>query len=432
MIAQMWMVEIWPHLPSPSSRVLQKRMPGGYLSMLKKVVLFAKYNWYETNKYNIQKLAQAMQRNGIDVKVMDYDTFSVQGSLKELIDFGTELTVSFNSTKPMREGYYWWDSVRIPHLFILVDPPFFYTPYMTNSEYLLLSCVDRNDCNALESSGFKKTFFWPHAVDRDLSPDLSYERIFDVVFIGTCHDYKGVLNFCRSHLPKVINEVLDDAVDIVYSQETVPMDKALMTAWKAAESRLQKNDHTYFPKLYYYLDRIIRGQDRIELIRSITHVPVHVFGKLASKDIDPHGQQGWSEYFASQPNVTVHPPLSFADTMDVMKRSKIVLNSMPFFRDGSHERVFMSLACGALPVNSESQFLREEFIDGKEILFYQASQRGKINQLIEESLSNDAKREEGVRLGRDKVMQRHTWDQRVAQLQTSVPPIIDIIHSTKI
>ena len=166
--------------------------------------------------------------------------------------------------------------------------------------------------------------------------------------------------------------------------------------------------------LYNYLDHYTRGKDRVELIRAIKKCKSSCFWGLAANHAV--GFLEWKPYLAPQTNVTVHPPVMFKEGLEILKRSKIILNSTPYFRDGSHERVFYGLASGCVAFTGESRYLHEQFDDGQGILFYQSMNRGDVNTRIDELLAHEKTREEMAAEGQQIVMQKHTWDQRVEDL----------------
>lgn len=182
--------------------------------------------------------------------------------------------------------------------------------------------------------------------------------------------------------------------------------------------------------MYYYLDNYTRGKDRVELIRSIKDARVHVFGETSQDNAV--GILGWKQYLAGQKNVTINPSIPFGAAMHVMRKSKIILNSMPFFKNGTHERVLAGLACGAVPVTTENLFFREIFKDGEDILFYQMDKREDVNAKINQLLADESKREAMARRGAEKVKAGHTWDIRVEQLLTELPAIFDRIRAKTI
>lgn len=393
--------------------------------MLSKICLLTNYNLYESKRHFTKKLAEALNRQNIETKIVDANEGPINAEIISSIqNFAPDLTCSFNSMMPLAENRYLWDLIQIPHLSILVDPSI-YSVSLAASPYSIMSCVDRHDKIALEEYEFDRSFFWPHAVERELGNE-SYrqEKDLDVVFLGSCYDYESLRASWRILNPESINKVLDDAIDIVFANNQISLAEALVTAWNNSGNPYEGVD---FTTLFYYLDMYTRGKDRVELIRSIKNVPVHIFGELSQDNAV--GVLGWPQYLANQPNITIHPSVPFSQSFDILKRSKISLNSMPFFRDGTHERIFTALCCGAVPLTSESMFLRETFKDGKHLYYYQSNHWNEVSAKIDEILSNDKKREEIAQEGKKIVMRDHTWDIRVTQLKEAINPIIKKIIS---
>lgn len=393
--------------------------------MLHKVCLLTNYNLYESKRYFTQKLAEALQRQQIETKIIDARE-SILGAdeINSIQKFAPNITASFNSLDPIGENRFLWDFLEIPHISFLVDPVF-YSPYLVNSPYSIITCVDRSDLAAVRSNEFHNAFFWPHAVEKELSAKKDTKRTYDVVFLGSCYDYESLRVSWKQRNPVELNKVLDDAIDIVFSHERESLAHALTQAWNASGLDPKGVD---FMTLYYYLDNYTRGKDRVELIRSIKDAHVHIFGELSPDNAV--GILGWKQYMSSQPNVTVHKSVPFAEGLEIMKQSKIVLNSMPFFRDGTHERIFCALACGCLVITSESIYLRELFRDGDGVVFYRSQHRPDVNGFINEMLKHEIKLQQAAERGRDIVMKHHTWDVRVQNLLEELPAIMKRIEVT--
>lgn len=394
--------------------------------MLKKIAILVNYNLYESKRYFTQKFVEALNRKGVETKIFDYELYEKKAQyLNDLQNFAPDLTCSFNSILPLPDGRYLWDWLLIPHLSFLVDPAVYYLD-MAKSSYSILSCVDRNDCGLVRSLPFDNVFFFPHAVERELQADPKVDRIYDVVFLGTCNDYESARLDWQARYPAIVNTVLDDAIDLVLSDKFISLTDALVTSLKAHSFTSNELD---FSTLFTCLDIYTRGLDRVELIRAIKdpNIRVHIFGEG-----DTHNawsKYDWNYYVGSQSNVILHPSVSFPKSLEILKQSKICLNSMPFFKDGTHERIFTGLACGALPVTSASKYIAEEFKHGEDLLMYQPKQWDKAGSAITEFLNDEAKRKKTVENGRKKVMQNHTWDARVDMLLKTLPSIMEKIIS---
>lgn len=384
--------------------------------MVKKVSFIVNYNLYESKRHFTRKLSEAMNRKGIETRIIDVQESALSAeAIASLRRYSPDITCSFNSLLPVSESKFLWDFLEIPHLAILVDPAI-YSVHLTRSPFSILSCVDRDDCQEVRNYQFDNVFFWPHAVERDLKSGEG-ERPYDVVFLGSCYDYESLRASWRQRNTEAVNKVLDDAIDIVFNDARTPLAHALVQAWNASKADPAGVD---FTALYYYLDNYTRGKDRVELIRSIKKAKVHVFGDLSTDNAV--GILGWPQYLASQSNVTVHPSVPFGQAMEILKQSKICLNSTPFFKNGSHERVLTGFACGSVPVTTENLYLREIFKD--ELLFYQMRDRAAVDGQIEALLHDEPKRAAMAKKGRDIVMAHHTWDQRVDELLGEMPKIM--------
>lgn len=380
--------------------------------MVQKVCLIVNFNLYESKRHFTLKLAEAMDRKGIITKIVD--TREGENMTPEVIasiyQFAPDITCSFSSFTPTEEGLYLWDFLKIPHVAFLVDPVL-YNINLIKSPYSIISCVDRFDCEQLRQHQFQKTFFWPHAIERELAPDPKAKKIYDVVFLGSCHDYESLQDSYRQRCSEPVGKALDRAAEIVLGDNKTPLTDALVLAWNEMKLDVSEQD---FCALFYYFDNYTRGKDRVDLIRSVTDAEVHVFGELVVDD--PMSVLGWKEYLGAQPNVVLHPSVPYEEAMEILKKSKICLNSTPFFKNGSHERIFASLACGAVPITTDNLFVREFFKDGEDLILYQHRNLSEVNGKVNELLANENKRQAIAAKGRAKVMAEHTWDTRVDQL----------------
>jgi glycosyltransferase involved in cell wall biosynthesis len=405
---------------SRASGTMQKKE----VFMVQKVCLLVNYNLYESKRYFTQKLADALSRHGLDTRIIDAREGALGAdTIMSIRRFSPDITCSFNALLPLSEHRYLWDYLETPHISFLVDPAF-YSTNLTESRYSIISCVDRFDTDVFYESGFKNVFFWPHAVEAELSFDEAQTRPFDVVMLGSCYDYESLRASWQQQNPEHVNRILDQAIDIVFSDNRIPLAQALVSAWNASGVSPKGVD---FLSLYYYLDNYTRGRDRVELIRSIKNARVHIFGELSTDNAV--GVLGWPQYMGTQSNVTIHPSVPFAESLEIMKKSKIILNSMPFFRNGTHERIFAGLACGAVPITSESLYLREQFQHGRDLFYYQAKQRQEVNETVNNLLADESKRQAIARSGRKIVMDAHTWDVRVVQLLNELPTIFGRIYA---
>ena len=393
--------------------------------MIQNICLLTKYNLYESKRYFTHKFSEALNRHGIKTVIIDTQRVNIEVFFEIIRRENPDLICSFNSTIPYQEGLFFWDRLLIPYLSLVVDPVFYYQNLM-NSAFSIISCVDRFDCELIQSQGFENTLFLPHGVEKELYAHPKQQRSYEVVLIGSSYDPDTLRSVWEQKYERNICQVIENAIEIGFSDDQIPFWKASMLALES--SNIDAKD-VNMDEIVYFVDHYMRGKDRVELIRSITEVPVHVFGGPCVRKEKPI--QGWGHYLGDRPNVTIHPAVSFEESLEIFKRSKICLNSVPSFRNGTHERIFISLACGCLPITTENIYIRENFLDGEDLLLYQFNSRSAVNDKVEYFLNHEFERQKIVKQGREKVMQHHTWDTRVERLLEVLPSMISRIHSQK-
>ncbi len=94
-----------------------------------------------------------------------------------------------------------------------------------------------------------------------------------------------------------------------------------------------------------------------------------------------------------------------------MQESQLVLNSSPRFKQGTHERIFYALLCGAAVYTGENTYIREHL---PEVYTYHYGSW--------EPPSFDRWRER-VEAGQQKVLAEHTWDKRAEQILNAIQQI---------
>lgn len=375
-----------------------------------KLCLLSCNNQYASKRYFTLKFAEALLRKGVETHILSWSHGPFPEELvEEVRKLKPTLTASFHQLPEQEDGKYFWDRLHMNHWSILVDPVF-YDLELMRSANSIISCVDKGDCELLQSYHFTRNFFFPHAVDKNLLSITNDDRPIDVLFLGTCYDPEHLYKYWEKNYSKNILNVLEDAVTKVLTETNTTFVRALLLS--LVTSGIDPKE-VEFDRLANYVDMYSRGIDRLNLIRSITDVPVHVYGDKCWREEQPI--EDWNFYLSKQANVTVHPPVSFTEGLKLLQRSKICLNSMPFFKQGTHERVFSAIACGALPLTNLNPYLENEFRND-EILFYQSNSLKSVNHQIQETLMDSQARSKKIVEGQAVLLNNHTWDQRVDTL----------------
>lgn len=388
--------------------------------MLKKIDLFMPpISQYGVLHHFTKKLCEALIRSGVTCRLLQAERNNPKPFLTEIFQDPPDCTLSFNGLLPDDEGRFFCDMIQIPHVACLVDSPNQFFP-LIKSPFTIITCVDRFFCEFFKGMNFQNVLFMPHGVEKNLSASMDNERSYDVVMLSSCIDFNAIRQEWTQKYSKELCKVLDEAAEITLSDQETPYVQAFVQALDRHVSKGGGIDPQQidFVNVLDDLELYVRGFDRIQVIKGIKDAKVDIFGSGDTKD-------SWKQYLgSSHKNVVVHEPIPYERALDIMKDSKILLNSCPQIKNGGHERIFAGLACGALVLTNENIFMRENFKDGNSIAFYRHKQWDKINDQVNNYLSDETKRKEVVHKGKEIVMKGHTWDHRAAVLLKELPALL--------
>lgn len=118
---------------------------------------------------------------------------------------------------------------------------------------------------------------------------------------------------------------------------------------------------------------------------------------------------GWDIFAADdRKNVTVLPGCSFVEVFSYMEQSKITLNVMPWFKAGTHDRIFNSLMHYSCPLTDESSWLLKNLIPDEECAYYSLQRLDELPGKVYDLLLHPEKMERIVDHGRKKASENYT------------------------
>ena len=124
---------------------------------------------------------------------------------------------------------------------------------------------------------------------------------------------------------------------------------------------------------------------------------------------------GWDKADFAK-NFEVYPAINFNDLLKIIARSKIVLNIVPSFVEGSHERVFTAMLNGAVAVTDRNIYYEKEFAENKNIVMYSWGKLNERPDKITDLLKNEEKRERIAEAGYKEATKKHTWTARALSI----------------
>lgn len=393
--------------------------------MVKRIDLFMPpRSQYGVLHHFTKKLGEALTAVGVKSRILEAEYHNPEPFLQALMSDRPDCTLSFNGLLPDEKGRFFCDMLNIPHVACIVDSQNLFIP-LIHTPLTIIVCSDRFSCEFFRGLKSRNVLFMPHGVEKELKPDPSMDKIYDVSMLCSLIDYESKRKEWKEKYGPILAKIMDEAVELTLADSTTSYVQALVNAI----DKYMELHHNLDPRKIDFisimddLEIYIKGKSRIDLIKSVKDAHVHIFGSTTES-------AGWEKYLGkSHKNYTIHESVPYEQAIDILKQSKIVLNACPWIKNGAHERIFYGLACGALPMTSENIFMLENFVNEKDILLYQTANMEAINEKVNEYLSNDTKREAVAAEGRKVTMAHHTWEQRASLLVKELAPILENIKT---
>lgn len=126
---------------------------------------------------------------------------------------------------------------------------------------------------------------------------------------------------------------------------------------------------------------------------------------------------GWNALPISQnENFDYRGLVPMKEVLSMMSRSKIVLNTLTWFKAGFHDRIPNAMLRHAALITDESSYINERFPDnGKEMIHFSLREIQKLPSTIRELLDDDEKRIAMAENGFEKALKEDTWEKRVEE-----------------
>ena len=201
-------------------------------------------------------------------------------------------------------------------------------------------------------------------------------------------------------------QVFQDALDLALSVEWMPPHAALDSVLAARGLDLQDPEHRAVREAATIIDVEVRKSRRFEFLKAVakTGVALHICG------------HGWESQLYRFKNATYEGPVEMTRMIELMRQSRLVLNTNGNFGAGSHERPFSASLAGAATFSDFSRYYAQVFEPGRNIeLFGWKDLAGGMSAL--QALAADPARcFDYARSAKAVTLAGHTWDQGIDRI----------------
>lgn len=300
-----------------------------------------------------------------------------------------------------------WNTIVVD---ILMDPPLRFHPTLDNHpKNYLLFCCDKDHVDYVKryfSDKISHVAFMPHvgAIPKQDSPILPYsKRKYDILFSATYYppetklaemeqlftgntDMQHFYHLMYNNLIENSNLTTEQAVFHTLNQVGWSVsDDALKTIFRCSE----------------YVDWAIRMYQRNQVVSALAKSGLELY--LLGRGWENHSSSGY-------PNVhRIADRVPYAQTLTAMADAKINLNVFPWFKSGTHDRIFNTLLQRSLPLTDSSKWIDEHFTDGEDIALYDLRHLEQLPVIAEHYLNNSELAENIIQAGYRKVLREFTW-----------------------
>lgn len=389
---------------------------------IKKLIFFE--NAVETLGYFSRELAQAFDDWGYSSYFVDYnDLYDGMKRVTKFAKAGVTALITFNfiglSGEEFcreKDGRSMWESRDIPCFCILVDHPLYYHKQLDHPHRgLTVFCVDRQhveymerfypevDCQFLPLAG---NMLLKEKVSASIEDPMKIKyanRPYDVAFIANFVPLPGL----KEHFKSLSQEYIDFYYEIIDDLIAHPNQRLDTTMERFIKREIPEATEDELKAAFagmLFLDLYIRTYYRQLTVRTLVDagIKVHVFGK------------DWEQLECEHPENLIQngEQITSAECVEVIRNTKIALNTMPWFKDGAHDRIFTAMLNGAVPLTDTSIYLTEELEDGENVCFYTLEKIEQLPQIVRELLDDRECAEQIVKNGYAYAQAHHTWQQR--------------------
>lgn len=413
------------------------------MAKVTKVILIK--NAVETLGYFSEQITLELEHLGYDIYFIDYDDlYESLNCLPKFAVKGQTALITFNfiglgDEEIFRDesGRFIWEKYEMKYLNILVDHPLYYHKKIVSAlPRMTIFCVDKEHVRYIRRfyPGFRVKFL-PLAgnvrLDRDVyyarehcKPDgmvSSYDKIWDyekelIPYKKRKYDLVFTANYvpieqleCRfSELDEeyavFYRGILDDLIANPRQSVDVVMERHI----REELGEVPDGDIRAAMSGMLFLDLCVRTYFRGAIIRELAEadIKVHVFGA------------DWDCLDCKKPQNIIKNSgqVSSAACVDAVRNARISLNIMPWFKDGAHDRIFTAMLQQTVSLTDDSRYLRKEFTDGEDIVYFSLEQRKYLPDIIQMILRDEENAMRIARNGYERAFERHTWRVRAQEL----------------
>lgn len=387
--------------------------------MLQQILMFERQSvCYDTMNIFTKKLASCLEQRGISVDYLDLDSPHLQQEVLKLTKVHYDAAVAFNSLGQeafRANGQYLFDYLDIPFFNYIVDHPLRHHHTLSTplKNYHVL-CLDEDHITYINK-------YYPHIKSVHVLPlggmpaahvnkhtrEGFHSRKYDLILTGSYYSLHK-LEEQIMQMPELERELSVRLIEQMLQNRSLTNEEALENVFR--DLQIENVELSVFADLMagtnlagHYVNAYVREEIVRQLISS--EIELHIFGN------------GW-EAFSTKDlgRTTIHSGITYMQSADLAQNSKMVLNTMPWFKSGLHDRIPTAMLNGAVSLTDDSRYIKKYFQNNKDLLVYQLDNLQRLPEIVCSYLEDEERLYDIARAGERKAAELCTWQRRAGEL----------------
>lgn len=372
----------------------------------------------DTLDYFCLQLKAAWEAMGISVWVWDMhrplesrEEFLSWEDYEDTLYFTMNFVGLSGESQFLEEGRNLLKIHKIPCYCLMVDHPMYYYKQLhQGNEGTRMLCVDKEHCRFMEDyyPGYGKAQFLPLGGTALNTPqNIPWrDRKIDVLLAGNLMSLAN-LEEIMSHFDEEIQEFCRGVIKHFIEHPGDSTEAGLVEPARIGFGDVEKKDFLRALQSLSVLDLYIRSYYREQVVVKLADAGfvVHVIGK------------DWEYAKTKNPqNIVRLGVMDSKQCLNYMKQAKIALNVMPWFKEGTHDRIYNGMLQECLVVTDGSRYLGDELKDRENARLYSLSNLDEIVDIVREALQEEDQSEAIAKRGEAFAKEGHTWKNRAERL----------------
>lgn len=377
----------------------------------RKIIIFE--SEIDSLKTFARRMAEGFEQAGCQVLMADMKDVSLtRERVVAFSEYGRTAALFFNHVGMnllTADGGSLWNELDVDCYDYIVDHPMYYhAAIIFPIRRLTFLCVDKYHQQFIQRfyQGKVRSFFLPLAGIKADVPEIPFrERSMDILFTGAYLIDDNVMVHTAS-LGEGLKKIWLECYEMLLSRRYLTLEQAIEECFRRKSFELSDEDLRDMVRLFQDMDGMLRSKMRADVIKTLADhdIKVHIYG------------EGWECLSCKQENLIIHKRIPFDETIPLMADARIVLNVMPWFKAGVHDRVYSAMLNRAVSLTDGSEYIDQTLLDEENALLFSLDNMDELPDKISWYLGQTDCMEQIAENGYQYAKDSQTWQYRALQL----------------